>query len=198
MSIDNFWDGAFGDEYNQRNMGLVWTNTALFAKAMARANRVRSVIEFGAGTGQNLRAIHRLLPKAALTAVEINAQARAEILPGIEISADSITNFGPKDRTWDLVLTKGLLIHVPPEQLPQAYSKLYECASRYILLCEYHAPQVTMIPYRGHEHRLWKRDFASELLQTYPDLEVVDYGFQWKGDPNWPQDDITYFLLGKR
>jgi hypothetical protein len=44
---------------------------------------------------------------------------------------------------------------------------------------------------------LFKRDFAGEMLERYPDLELIDYGFVYKRDNNFPQDDITWFLLKK-
>ena len=53
------------------------------------------------------------------------------------------------------------------------------------------------IPYRGNEDRLFKRDFAGELMNRFPTLKLLDYGFVWKRDPVFPQDDITWFLLEK-
>jgi len=53
------------------------------------------------------------------------------------------------------------------------------------------------IPYRGHSDRLFKRDFAGEMLEAYPGLALVDYGFAYRRDPVFPQDDISWFLLRK-
>jgi spore coat polysaccharide biosynthesis protein SpsF len=36
------------------------------------------------------------------------------------------------------------------------------------------------------------------MLEKYPDLKLIDYGFCYKRDPAFPQDDVTWFLLGKR
>ena len=52
--------------------------------------------------------------------------------------------------------------------------------------------------YRGHSQRLFKRDFAGEMLDRFPDLTLVDYGFAYHRDANFPQDDTTWFLLEKR
>jgi hypothetical protein len=35
------------------------------------------------------------------------------------------------------------------------------------------------------------------MLNKYPDLQLVDYGFVYHGDANFPQDDVTWFLLEK-
>jgi len=35
------------------------------------------------------------------------------------------------------------------------------------------------------------------MLEKYQSLELVDYGFSYRRDKNFPQDDITWFLLKK-
>ena len=82
--------------------------------------------------------------------------------------------------------------------LPLVYEKLYNASHKYILVCEYYNPSPVSIPYRGHSDRLFKRDFAGEMLDTYSDLRLVDYGFAYKRDNSCPQDDITWFLMEKK
>ena len=98
---------------------------------------------------------------------------------------------------FDLVLVKGVLIHVQPAMLPVAYDRIYAAAGRLILLAEYYNPSPVTVPYRGHADRLFKRDFAGEMLDRYPDLRLRDYGFAYHRDAACPQDDLTWFLLEK-
>ena len=198
---EEFWAGAFGDEYSDRNVGRGWiaSNAAWFSKVLARTSGVRSVIELGANIGLNLRAIEMLLPEAKLAGVEINKVA-ADTLRSwgrAEVIEQSILDYDPAER-YDLALIKGVLIHINPEALPAVYDKLHACAGRYICIVEYYNPTPVAIPYRGHQDRLFKRDFAGEMLDRFADLKVVDYGFAWHRDPNFPQDDVTWFLLEKR
>ena len=65
-------------------------------------------------------------------------------------------------------------------------------------VCEYYNPSPTSISYRGHTDRLYKRDFAGEMLDIYSDLRLVDYGFSYHRDSAFPQDDISWFLMEKR
>jgi len=44
---------------------------------------------------------------------------------------------------------------------------------------------IGLINYRGESGNLFKRDFASEMLDKFDDLELVDYGFQYHGDNNF-------------
>jgi pseudaminic acid biosynthesis-associated methylase len=101
------------------------------------------------------------------------------------------------DETFDLSFTMGVLIHIAPDDLRRAYRTLYNTSHRYILVAEYYSPKPVEIEYRGHAGRLWKRDFAGEMLDTYPDLRLLDYGFRYHRDPQHPMDDISWFLMEK-
>lgn len=197
-----FWAGEFGDDYIGRNTGeqLLAYNLDFFARAMRQAQGVSSVIEFGANIGMNLKALRLLYPQQQQFGVEINGQAAAElgrVIPPAHVFQQSILDFAP-DRTWDLALIKTVLIHINPGQLPRVYDALYRSSARYIMIAEYYNPQPVEVSYRGHTQRLFKRDFAGEMLDAYPDLRLVDYSFVYRRDPLMPQDDITWFLLEKR
>jgi pseudaminic acid biosynthesis-associated methylase len=196
-----FWAGEFGNEYIGRNTGeqLLAYNLDFFARAMRHAQGVSSVIEFGANIGMNLKALQLLHPRQQQYGIEINAQAAAElakVIPQSNVFRQSILDFEPA-RRWDLALIKTVLIHIQPEQLSRVYEGLYRSAGRYILIAEYYNPIPVEVSYRGHSQRLFKRDFAGEMLEAYPDLRLLDYGFVYRRDPIVPQDDITWFLLEK-
>lgn len=198
---EDFWAGQFGDEYSKRNVGerQVASNIALFTTILARCRDVRSLIEFGANIGLNLRALRTLAPQLELSAIEINASAVDELRAwggAKSVHHGSILDFRSEER-WDLALIKGVLIHINPEFLPRVYASLHRASGRYIAICEYYNPTPVEVPYRGHAGRLFKRDFAGEMLDAYPDLRLVDYGFVWRRDPAFPQDDATWFLLEK-
>jgi spore coat polysaccharide biosynthesis protein SpsF len=200
MSADEFWKGEFGNDYQKRQkdseVGSVESNMHFFTRILEHTFDVRTIIEFGAGTGQNIAALHKIDPDLKLTSVEINEQAAVEIPQG-HVYRTSMLDYRPGGTGFDLAFTKGCLIHVPPVDLPKAYDVLYHSSKRYILIAEYFSPDPVMIEYRGHKDKLWKRDFAGEMLDRFPDLEVVDYGFVSKRD-EFPQDDLTFFLLRKQ
>jgi pseudaminic acid biosynthesis-associated methylase len=198
---EKFWQGDFGNQYVERNVGqpLVAANLAMFAKALARAGRIESLLELGSNVGNNLQALRQLLPQCELSGVEINASAfaQAQALDIAQLWHGSLFDF-PRARTYDLTLSKGVLIHLAPELLPAAYAQLYELSQRYVLIVEYYNPAPVEVSYRGNSGKLFKRDFAGEMLDRYTDLQLVDYGFGYHRDPQFPLDDVTWFLLEKR
>lgn len=198
---ENFWAGEFGAEYIKRNQGaaLLASNLNFFTRALHNARSLHSCVEFGANIGMNLRALKLLYPDMEMHGIEINAQA-AELLRAV-VTAEhlyhtSILDFQP-ERVWDLVLIKGVLIHMNPGVLPDVYDRLASSCGRYLLVAEYYNPSPVAISYRGHSDRLFKRDFAGEIMERHPKFKLADYGFAYRRDPNFPQDDITWFLLEK-
>lgn len=198
---ENFWAGAFGDAYINRNISdeYLASNLKFFSNTFNQVGRPASLIEFGANVGMNLRAIKLLFPNIDLYGIEINETAAAELkqlLGNDKVFEGSIYDYQPTT-TYDVSLIKGVLIHINPDKLNEVYTRLYSSSNRYILICEYYNPSPVSINYRGHSDRLFKRDFAGEMLERYPDLNLVDYGFCYKRDKAFPQDDITWFLLEK-
>lgn len=203
---EKFWEGSFGDEYTERKKGhngYLASNVSLFSRALKFTQDIGSVLELGANTGSNLQAINHLLPKANIEGVEINKKSASELQHWLStIDAEgacypiSIFEFNAKKR-YDLLVVKTVLIHINPERLKDIYQKVYDLSARYIFLAEYYNPIPVEVTYRGHKDKLFKRDFCGEMLHMFPDLNLLDYGFVYHLDQNFPQDDVNWFLLEK-
>ena len=198
---ESFWAGKFGTDYIDRNNGedILASNLIFFSKALKQTKKITSCIELGANIGMNLKALKLLYPGLNIDAVEINQQACLElekVVGKTHTFNKSIFDFNTK-LYYELVLIKGVLIHINPKRLSDIYEKLYQLSNRYILIAEYYNPSPVAINYRGHNDRLFKRDFAGEFLNKFSNLNLVDYGFIYHRDQNFPQDDITWFLIEK-
>jgi pseudaminic acid biosynthesis-associated methylase len=198
---ERFWAGAFGDDYVERSQGAhhIASRTAMWSRILRSCGSIRSVTEFGANVGLNLRALRNLLPEAELAGVEINPKA-AEILRAegtIKVLEGSLLDTAPSAPA-DLAFTCTVLIHINPDRLETAYEQLARGSRRYVVISEYYNPAPIEVVYRGHSERLYKRDFAGEFLDAHPDFELRDYGFIYRRDPHFPVDDFTWFLMERR
>jgi spore coat polysaccharide biosynthesis protein SpsF len=198
---EEFWAGDFGTDYISRNKSdqLLASNLNFFSGALKHAGQISSCLELGANIGMNLKALQLLYPDIQVRGAEINSHAAAilrEQIGEANVFEGSILDYPVSDGV-DLTLVKGVLIHINPDSLRAVYEKLYRTSRRHILVCEYYNPSPTVISYRGHSDRLFKRDFAGEILDAFADLTLVDYGFSYHRDPAFPQDDITWFLMKK-
>tara|TARA_B100000212_G_scaffold310623_1_gene261820 strand:- start:697 stop:1326 length:630 start_codon:yes stop_codon:yes gene_type:complete len=199
---ENFWAGDFGNEYVLRSQGteILNSNISFFKSALKNTNNIKTCIEFGSNIGMNIKALQKLFPNQEQHAIEINKDAVSylkKVIPEGNIINDSIINFKPFKK-WDLVLIKGVLIHINPEMLQKVYLSLVNACSKYLLINEYYNPKPVTIDYRGHDERLFKRDFAGEILDTFPEMKLIDYGFLYERDPVHKRVGSTnWFLLEK-
>jgi len=196
---EEFWISQFGDEYTDRNNDfLIKNNINLFEKILKKIN-INSLFEIGCNRGLNLEAINNINKDISLYGLEINKKAY-DIIKEKNICKEcfniSINDFNISKK-YDLVLTKGVLIHLNPDKLDSIYQKMYDLSNKYILIAEYYSRDVREILYRGHSNKLFKRDFCGEIMDKFKDLKLIDYGFVYYRDSKNPLDDITWFLLEK-
>jgi len=201
----DFWRGQFGDSYSGRNApdtDLLRARVAMWSEIMRGTCGAApaSILEVGANIGNNLRAL-RTLTGAEFWAVEPNALARQQLIDDGFVeegnAMDGVAQAIPlKDGAVDMAFTCGVLIHIHPDDLPASCREIYRVASRYIACVEYFSDKPEMIPYRGHNDRLFKRDFGDFWLDHFPSLQLVDYGFRWKRATGL--DNLTWWLFEKR
>lgn len=195
---EEFWSGEFGDQYTERNQIVPATIKGFFASVLSKTYGVRSICELGANKGHNLEAIYSLSDNYELTGVELNRSAYEKMAekPYIRSYNSLIQNFSSQSH-FDFVFTCGVLIHIHPDDLPLVYDKMFQLSNRYILINEYFSQFPVELEYRGYSEKLFKRDFAGELLDQFNGrLSVVDYGFLWERLAS-PWDNLTWFLLEK-
>ena len=202
---EKFWSGNFGDSYIKRNSdkSLLKNNYSLFKKVLKK-KKFSNLIELGANVGLNIMAINKIFPNVKNYAVEINKTACQELSNNIsrcKVYNGSILDYNNYSRNfekknWDLVILKTVLIHVNPNYLEKIYKILQKCSKKYLLICEYYSPRPVMVKYRGHKNKLFKRDFAGEIIDNYH-FKLDSYGFVYHKDQIAPQDDINWFLLKK-
>lgn len=198
--LEKIWIGKFCDAWADRCRAtpeLFAAHLTVFRDMLRRVESVESVCELGASYGLNMMILHTLLPHAELTGVEINHKA-AEMLAQLPYvtAIESSVHQTQLTGQYDMVLSKGVAIYQDGEKLEEYYQILYSLSKRYIVLCEYYNPTPVKVQHR--EAWLYKRDFPGEMMDRYPDLKLLDYGFQYHRDYLFPVDDFNWFVLEKR
>lgn len=169
---EQFWAGDFGEQYLQRNH-VDWEKKVPFYKQILAITKARSVLELGCNAAWNLRALYKANQNIELSGCDINElaidQARKS-LPMADIEycraidlAQKYANYG---WTFDLVMTAGVLIHIPPEEIREVMQQIVEVSNEYVLAIEYTADKEEEVLYRGHDGKLWRRPYG----QMYKEL----------------------------
>ncbi len=163
--------------------------------------KAKSAIELGCNVGFNLKVLKKIYPKADILGVEINKEAYEIAKKNYNCINQSLISF-KTNKKFDLVITSGVLIHQDPKSLKKIYKNIYNLSKKYIYIDEYFNPTPIEIKYRGKKKLLFKRDFARELWEAYPNLKLVNYGFYWNEDPllkSVPNivDNSNWFIFNK-
>ncbi len=175
------WTAGFGREYTDRNTLSVDDMDSAFGQQfgirkseifrdLVGPSRLPSgrVLEVGCNIGLQLQLLHRANPGLELHGLEPQpyALARARALsPGMEFHQGNAFALPFPNRSFDLVMTHGVLIHIHPDDLPKAITEIHRVSRRYILCHEYYAPDTVEIKYHGKDGLLWKTDFARKYRE---------------------------------
>ncbi|MGE0567941.1 MAG: pseudaminic acid biosynthesis-associated methylase [Bacteroidia bacterium] len=186
-----FWKGQFGKEYNERNSFSQeewdqfyinnWgvTKIEMNAKCIGDLPKDIKILEVGANIGMQLAGLQRM-GFTNLYGIELQQNAvevAKQNTKGINVIQGSAFDIPFKDGYFDLVFTSGVLIHISPNDLPNAMDEMYRCSNKYIWGFEYFAETITDINYRGNTGFLWKADYAQLFLDRFNDLDLVKKDF---------------------
>jgi len=151
-----------------------------FVLERVRAHSFGSILEVGCNSGPNLAVLARERPGARMVGVDINAASvyegsRLLAEEGIAnvtllvLKADELARF--PDKSFDIVLTCGLLVMIGPDQIRTVIRDSVRIARKAVILAEEHAfrrlwkdPQGL-----GIFSDVYRRDYAALLRQFVDD-----------------------------
>lgn len=151
------------------------TRTQMNARFLADIPKDCTILEIGCGAGCELE----LLRDAGFTnlkGVDLNPEA-VEFCQGkglcvIEADAERLPF---KDGSFDLVMTNGLLIHIPLERLSVVMGEIVRVSRKYVMGLEYWRRHFRMLPYHGRDDEMWAGPYMDEYLKM--GLEKIDSEF---------------------
>ena len=183
------WSSEFGNDYTNRNQ-VDWRKRMPFWKMIEERTGARSYFELGCNAGWNLSAIRRQFPDVNVVGSDINEQASRQAHMA-RLNVINMLDFTKEvPGTFELVFTAGVLIHIEPEHVKDVMQDLINKSLRWILAVEYAAERETIVEYRGHTEKCWKRPYG-EMYKALG-LKLVDHGAAGDGF-----DNCHYWLLEK-
>ena len=191
--MSGLWAGPFGDAYTRRN-ATVGAGRERFWHGIIERYEIATVLEVGCNVGANLRAIAATADACGIDLNESAIRTLNAERPDIPAQVSDASSLPFADASFDLVFTMGVLIHVPPEMLELVTGEIVRCSRRYVLAGEYFSATPEVIPYRGEDRALFRRDFGAFYSEGHAGLTQVEQGFL-SADAGF--DDITWWLFEK-
>lgn len=146
------------DDYTEDNQESVQETLSNFVYHTSLALGARKILEAGCNIGNNLSSF----PSDSLVSgVDMNEKAleKARLsYPYFDFKQGSITKIPFKDNYFDLVFTRGVLIHIHPDDVQTAMKELLRVSNRWIFNLEYFGEDNKMIKWKRGDDLLWYRD----------------------------------------
>jgi len=177
------WGGEFGDKYTKRNKDLSnfeykdGDRLSIVHSFFYDIPRDASILEIGCNSGNMVQILHDM-GFTNITGIDINKSAIdtvSEKFPEYEFIHSSIELFQMR-RTYDLVFTSGVLIHIHPDNLPKVIEKMKALSKKWIFGFEYHSLKEEAINY---SLGCWSRDYPNlfNLPIKRQEIHMRDKGY---------------------
>lgn len=191
------WKGDFGNRYTERN-DFDWRKRVRPFGKMLRNLDIKKILEIGCNRGYNLKAIKESRKREVdVSGIEPNTNAlkiARSSSTEIDFVEGNAYNIPFENKSFELCLTSGVLIHIPPEKINKAIDEIYRVSKKYILSIEYYSEEEEKIEYRGEEDMLWKRDFCRLYKSRFQNLSIMRKGY-WGPEDGF--DRCHWWLLKK-
>lgn len=198
-----FWQKKYAKNYIKKNYTFDdHKGSIAWRKMLSKCdNENLNILECGCNIGRNIRQIQKAYPKSISSVIEINSDALDICKSNNQIKksySGSLFDCDFKPNQFDLVFTMGVLIHISPDNLLNAMTKIKSWSKKYILFGEYFSRKPCSIDYQGQKNQLFKRDFGKFFLDNF-EAKCIDYGFLWSHEYEEAGfDDCTWWLFDIR
>jgi len=176
----------FWDSYTDKNKDKDAKRIADFIYHVCIALNVKSVCELGCNVGNNMQSLPTTWAVLGLDknkhSIEL-AEKKYEHIFGVE----NITALGYPDDYFDLVFTRGVMIHLTKEQVHESIHEMMRISKKYIFHLEYVGKDGESVPY---EVGLWKRNMK-EYYKYLPVSIISDCHIPLEID----KDDVHFTLV---
>ena len=170
-TIQSYWDSP------PANIRRKW-----FVEQLKRY-QFSSVFEIGYFSGRNLKHISEAFGDVSLAGLEINKKAVSFAkarLPDADLLNMDLHDMYKITNKYDLVFTSGVLIHVPPDDIPNTIMKCLDLSNRYVMHIEHNGhnevvagPKALKPTYKVSDQVQWAPDLISIYRQIGFDVEVL-------------------------
>jgi len=165
------YDQRLWNEYTDENKDNIDKAQYNFIYNLVLALGAKQICEAGCNIGNNLNGFPI---DYEVSGVDMNKHA-LEVAkkkhPSFKFKEGNLKKIPFKDKAFDLVFTRGVLIHVPNSDLDEVLMELFRISKKWIFNLEYFGKDENMIKWKRGNDLLWYRNMK-ERWSNY-DVEII-------------------------
>ena len=131
----------------------------------------KKVCDAGCNIGNNLSAFPNNQDVHGVDINEYAIEQAKKRYPSFKFNCTSIEQIPYTDSFFDVVFTRGVLIHIPKKNMKAAMDELYRISKKWIFHLEYFGEDGKMIEWKRGKDLLWYRNMK-KLWEEY-NVEVI-------------------------
>jgi len=159
------------DKYTEENTGAVQNRLSEFIFNSILTLGGGKILEAGCNIGNNLSSFPE---NYEIYGLDLNEKALEKCkarYQSFKFEKGSLLNIPFPDSFFDIVFTRGVLIHIAPENLDSVLSELLRVSKKWIFNLEYHGEDNKMIKWKRGDDMLWYRNMKERWIKY--NVEII-------------------------
>jgi len=180
--IDMTHNTEVWDKYTDDNEKNIQNDIGKFIYYTSLTLGAKKICEAGCNVGNNLSSF---TSDFEVYGIDVNEQALNKAkseFPNFIFKKDELKKTSFPDSIFDLVFTRGVLIHIPKSELPDVLKELLRISKKWIFNLEYFGKDGEEINWKRGKNMLWYRNMA-ELWKKFNVKIVSDVEIPIEIDP---------------
>jgi len=176
------YDSKLWDKYTNENKENFQNEISTFIYFMCLGLGSRKICEAGCNIGNNLS---RFPENFSIYGIDMNKHAlqkAQEKYPKFIFQHENIKKTSFSDSLFDLVFTRGVLIHMPTDDVDDVLQEFLRISKKWIFNLEYYGKDEKMINWKRGENLLWYRNLK-ERWKKFEVRIVSDVDIPLEVDP---------------
>lgn len=143
----------------------------------------KKILEAGCNIGNNLKSFPSDYEVFGVDMNEMALKIAKSKFPNFNFKQGSLTKIPFEDNFFDLVFTRGVLIHIHPNDVNDAMKELLRVSKKWVFNLEYYGEDNKMIKWKRGDELLWYRDIEKrwkelgvKVLSSIEIPEKIDSG----------------------
>ena len=129
------------------------------------------ILEAGCNIGNNLRSFNSDFNVFGIDMNEKALEIAKNEFPNFNFKQGSLLDIPFEDNYFDLVFTRGVLIHIHPDDMQNAIKELFRVSNKWIFNLEYFGEDNKMIKWSRGDDLLWYRNMEEQWKNF--DVEII-------------------------
>lgn len=165
------YDTKLWNKYTEDNEQAKQKELSKFLYFITLSLGAKKVCEAGCNVGNNISAFPKDFEVYGIDINEYALKKAQKQYPNFKFTKENLDQISYPDSFFDLVFTRGVLVHIPDKELDKVLLEFLRITKRWIINIEYFGKDGKMIKWKRGNNLLWYRNMKDRWKNF--DVEII-------------------------